>query len=114
MAIVRLIGSLVVLAGFLGAGAQAPVGSGSAASLSHPSGETITNSGSMAMATELGGQSLTVGISNSPTVAFDTGTLPRGGGPLTQGVPASLVLIGILAFMMSRTLFGLRRLSPLI
>ena len=113
MPIVRVIGSLVVLAGLIGAGGQVAGGLATAESLQRHA-ETITNTASVAVNTELGGQSLTAGISSFPSGALDTGTLPRGGGPLTQGVPASLVLIGILAIMMSRTLFGLRRLSPLI
>ncbi|MDQ2853731.1 MAG: hypothetical protein M3R32_02615 [Chloroflexota bacterium] len=64
----------------------------------------------MAVGTALGGDSVTAGVSTFPAGAVDAGTVPRGGGPLTHGVPASLLLIGILAIMMSRTLFGLRRL----
>jgi hypothetical protein len=117
-----LIGTLgqaaVVLAALTAIGLPAPIGSATPDSFVVRAWDAIASSGSGAVAADVG---LQTGSANTGSASTTTTTgslalagvvpLPKGGGPLANGLLMSLVLISSLGLMIGRTLFKVARLT---
>jgi hypothetical protein len=108
--------ALFVIAAFVAVGLPHQGGPGAADSFLVRAWDVIASSGSTIVTADIGGDPGTGGAAEAPaTVESEPLANPiallKGGGPLANGVPISIVLITGLGLMIGGTLFKVARLS---